>query len=49
MTGEAKVGRRPMSPGGQCLFYPGRPMSFFLGEANVREANVGEVNVIAPY
>ena len=48
MTGEANVAGRPMSPGGQCHFGPGRSMSLLGGEANVREVNVGEANVIAP-
>ena len=48
MTGEANVAGRPMSPGGQCHFGPGRSMSPLAGEANVREVNVGEANVIAP-
>ena len=30
-------------------FLPWEANVFFLGEANVREANVGEVNVIAPF
>ena len=49
MTVEANVAGRPMSPGGQCHFGPGRSMSPLAGEANVREVNVGEANVIAPH
>ena len=49
MAGEANVAGRPMSPGGQCHFGPGRSMSPLAGEANVREVNVGEANVIAPF
>ena len=35
-----------MSPGGQCHL---EANVFFQKEANVREVNVGEANVIAPF
>ena len=46
MTGEANVAGRPMSPGGHCHL---EANVFFRREANVREVNVGEANVIAPF